>query len=93
MMNLGILFSESFFLGLASLGKVKQGTSSRISLFLTIINLEMISREFLCAADLTKTRTFCIYKLVEVIMISKNEDLVFVGLQVVVLSLESLNNG
>ena len=50
MKNLEILISESFFLGLASLEETRQGISRSISLFLTIIDLKVVSRELLSLA-------------------------------------------
>ncbi len=75
--NLRILISESLFLGLASLREARQGISHSISLFLTIIDLEVISGELLGPADLKRAQTLCIYKSPEVIMVSKDEKLVF----------------
>ncbi len=77
MKNLGVLISKSLFFGLASLREVRQGISHSISFSLTIIDLEVVSRELLGPADLTRAQTLCIYKLAEVIMVSKNKDLVF----------------
>ncbi len=92
MENLGVLNSESFFLGLASLGEARQGISRNISLFLIIINSEVVSRELLGLADLTRAQAFRIHKSTEVIMVSKDEDLVFAAFQVVVPSLKGFNN-
>lgn len=72
-----MLISESFFLGLAFLRKARQGISYHISLFLTIINSEVISEEFLSPTNLTKTQTFSIHDLIKVIIVSKDEALVF----------------
>ncbi len=77
MKNLGILISESLFFGLASLKEVRQGISRSISFSLTIIDLKVVSREFLDLTDLTRAQTLCIHKLAEVIMVNKDEDLVF----------------
>ncbi len=92
MENLGILISESLFLGLAFLEEAKQGINRSISLFLTIIDSKVVSRELLGPADLTRAQTFCIHKLTEVIMVSKDEDLVFIAFQVVTLSLKGFND-
>ncbi len=92
MKNLEILISESFFLGLASLEEVRQGISRSISLFLTIIDLEVVSRELLGPTDLTKAQAFCMHESTEVIMVSKAEDLIFTALQVVVPSLKNFND-
>lgn len=77
--NLDILFSKRFFLDLVSLGKVRQGVSSSISLLLTIIDFKVVLQEFLTLMDLTRTQTFCIYKSSEVIMVNKDEDLIFIA--------------
>ncbi len=92
MKNLGVLISKSLFLGLASLGEARQGISRNISLSLTIIDLEVVSRELLGPADLTRAQTFRIYKLMEIIMVSKDKDLVFAAFQVVVPSFKDFNN-
>lgn len=93
MKNLRILIFKSFFLNLAFPGKGRQHISSSISFSLMIIYLEVVLREFLYPVDLTKTETFCIHKLVEVIIVSKDKDLVFVAFQIVAPSFESLNDG
>ncbi len=92
MEDLGVLISESFFLGLTSLREARQGISRSISLSLTIIDSEVVLREFLGSADLTRAQALCIYELTEVIMVSKDENLVFAAFQVVVPSLKGFNN-
>ncbi len=92
MKNLGVLISESLFLGLASLGEVKQGISRSISLFLTIIDLEGVLRELLGLADLMRAQTFRIHESTEVIMVSKDKDFIFAAFQVVAPSLKGFNN-
>ncbi len=82
MENLGVLISESLFLSLAFLKKAKQGVSRNISFFLAIIGLEVVSRELLSLADLTRAQVFHIHKSTEVIMVSKDKDLVFAAFQV-----------
>ncbi len=79
MKNLGVIIFESLFLGLASLEEMKQGISCSISLFLIIIDSEVVLRELLGPADLTRAQVFCIHELTEVIIVSKNEDLIFVA--------------
>ncbi len=85
---LGVLF-----LGLAFLWKVRQSISRNISFSLTIINLEVISRELLGSTDLTRAQAFHIHESTEDVMVSKDEDHVFAALQVVTPSFESLNDG
>ena len=91
--NLGILISKSFFLGLASLEQARQSTSRSICLSLMIIDLEVISRELLGPTDLTRAQAFCIHESTEVIMVNKDEDLIFTLFQIVALSFKGLNNG
>ncbi len=90
--NLSILILERFFLGLASLGEAKQSISRSISFSLTIIDLEVVLRELLGLADLIRAKAFCIHKSTEVIMINKDENLVFSALQVVAPSLKDFND-
>ncbi len=92
MKNLGVLISESLFLGLASLGEARQGICRSISLSLIIIDSEVVSRELLGPADLTRAQAFRIHESAEVIMVNKNEDLVFAAFQVVAPSLKGFNN-
>ncbi len=92
MKNLGILISESFFLGLALLKGARQGISRSISFSLTVIDSKVLSREFLCPADLARAQTLCIHKSMEIVMVIKDEYLVFVAFQVVVPSLKGFNN-
>ena len=95
MKNLSILILKHFFLSLASVEEAKQvisrTISHSISLFLIIIDLEVVSRELLSPADLTRAQGLCIYELIEVFMVSKDEDLVFVVFQVLALSLQNFN--
>ena len=93
MKSLGILISESFFFGLASLGETRKGISHSISLFLTIINLKVVLRKLLGQADMTRAQALCIHVLTKIIMVNKNRELVFAAFQVVASSLERFNNG
>ncbi len=76
MENLGVLISESFFLGLASLEEAKQGISHSISFSLTIIDSKVVSRELFGPADLMRAQAFHIHESTEVIMVSKDEVLI-----------------
>ncbi len=92
MENLEFLISESLFLGLASLGEGRQGISRSISFSLTIIDLKVVLKKLSSLVDLTRTQAFYIHELIEVIIVSKDEDLIFVAFKVVTPSLESFNN-
>ena len=58
-----------------------------------IINLKMVIKKLLGSLDLVRTQAFCIHELTEIVVVSKNKDLIFTDLQVVVLNLEYSNNG
>ncbi len=57
-----------------------------------IIDLEIVLRELLGLVDLTRAQAFCIHKSTEVIIISKDKDLIFAALQLVAPSLKGFNN-
>ncbi len=77
MENPRVLIFESLFLGQAFLKEVRQDISYNISFSLTIINLEVVSKELLGLADLTRAQTLRIYESAEFIMVSKDKDLIF----------------
>ena len=91
--NLNILISKRFFFSLTLLWEAKQSISRNISFSLMIINLKVVLREFLHLVDLTRAHVFCIYESTKIVIVSKNKNLIFIIFQVVVPSLESLNNG
>lgn len=64
MKNLEVFIVKSFFLSLAFLSKAIQGISRNISFFLTIIDLEVVLREFLGFVDLMRAQAFSIYELI-----------------------------
>ena len=53
-----------------------QGISSSVSFSLTIVELEVITREFLGPADLFEAQTLCVYKLSEIVIIGKHKDFI-----------------
>ena len=53
----------------------------------------MVLREFLGLVDLTRAQAFCIYKLTEVVIVSKDKDLIFAAFYVVSSSFKSVNDG
>ncbi len=72
MKNLGVLISESLFLGLSPLKEARQGISRSISLSLTVINSEGVSREFLGRANLAGAQTLRIHESTEVVVVSED---------------------
>lgn len=93
MKNFSVFISKHFFLILTSFGGMEEGVCSHIYLFFVIINAEVLSRELLHSINFSKVETLSIHKLSEVIVSSKDKNLIFATLQVVVPSLNSLNNG
>ena len=69
-----VLVLEGLFLLCISLRVSKQGVSSSISFALAIIDLEVVTREFLSPANLSGAQTLRIHKPAEVVVIGKHED-------------------
>ena len=74
MQNFDIFCSNGFFLFNTPLRISKQDINSFVSLALTIINMEVVTREYLNLTDLSGAQTLCVYELLEVVMISMYED-------------------
>lgn len=62
-------------------------------LFLTMIHSKLILRKSLSPSDLMRTKALYIYELTQVIIFSKNKNLIFENFYKVVLSLKNFNNG
>ncbi len=92
MKNLGVLNSMSLFLGLALLEEARQGVSHSIRLSLIIINSKVVLKKILGLMNLIRAQTFYIHQLSEIIMVSKDKDLIFAALQVKTLSFQGFNN-
>lgn len=80
MKNFSVFISKHFLLVLTSLRGAKEGVCSRICLSFAIINAEVLSRELLDSTNFSKVETLNIYKLSEVIVISKDKNLIFANL-------------
>ena len=91
--NFDVFDSKCFFLFYTLLKVSKQGISSSIYLVLIIIDLKMVTEKFLSLTDLFRAETLCIYKPLEVIIVDKHENFMLKALYIILLSLESLNNG
>ena len=74
MQDFDVLCSEGVFFLSIPLGVSRQGISSSVSFALTIIDLEVVTREFLGPADLFGAQTLCIHELSEVVMVGKHEN-------------------
>ena len=70
-----VLGAEGLFLFCTSLRVLRQGISSSISLALTIVDSEVVAREFLGPTDLSGAQTLCLHELMEVIVVGEYEHL------------------
>ena len=87
-----VLSAKGFFFFCTLLKVLKQGISSSVSLALIIIDLEVVTREFLSPVDFFRAQTLYIYKPTEVVLVDKYEHFMLRLFQIVIPSLESLNN-
>ena len=74
MQDFDVLCSEGVFFLNVPLRVSRQGISSSVSFALTIIESEVVTREFLGPADLPGAQTLCIHESSEVVMVGKHED-------------------
>ena len=77
MEDLDVLDAEGVFLFCTLLGVLRQGISNFVSLALTIIDSEVVTREFLGPTDLPEAQTLCVHESTKVVVVCKDEDLVF----------------
>ena len=74
MHDFDVLCLEGLFLLSIPLRVSRQDIDSSISLALTIIDLEVVTREFLSLANLSLAQTLHVHKLLEVVMVGKYKD-------------------
>lgn len=86
--NLKVLSLQNFFFNLTFLRKIEQDIRSSINISLTITNLKIVSREFLRLLNLFKTQALDIHKLVKIIIVGQDKNLIFAIFQIVIPSLE-----
>ena len=72
--NLDVLRLESLFLLSTPLRVLRQGIGSSVSLALMIVDLEVVTREFLGSADLSEAQTLRVHELAEVVVVGKHEN-------------------
>ena len=72
--DLNVLVLEGFFLLCTLLRVLRQGVISSIGFVLTIIDSEVVTREFLSPANLFRVQTLCIHELAEVVVVDNHED-------------------
>ena len=65
---------ESVFFLSIPLGVSKQGINSSVNYALIIIDSEVVIREFLGLADLSRAQTLYVHELSEVVMVGKHKD-------------------
>ena len=65
---------EGFFLFSTLLRVSRQDISNSISLALIIIDLEVVTREFLSLTNLFEAQTLCVYELSEIVIVGKHEN-------------------
>ena len=92
MKDLAIFSLELIFFIDAFLEKLWQSICSCVWFILMILNLEMLLRELLGLAKLSKAQIFCIYKATKVIVIYEDKYFVLITFQIVMSYLESFNN-
>lgn len=93
MKDLGILTSTLFSFVRASLGKARQGVSSSVSFTLSVIDSEMLPKEFLSPSDLTRAQALRVHKPTEVVVLGEHEDFVLTTFQVELPGFGSFKNG
>ena len=75
MQDLDDLGAEDFFLLCTLLRVSKQGISSPVSLALTIVDSEVVAREFPGPADLSGAQTLRLHEPAEVVVVGEHEHL------------------
>lgn len=91
--NLGVSSLKLFFLIMGSLREVKEGICSSIGFVLIIIYPKIIFRKLLSSLELTRAQNFFIHKLLNVVVVGKDEDFMLIALQIVPPRLKSFHNG
>ena len=74
MQDFDVLFSKGVFFLSVPLGISRQGISNSVSFALMIIDLKVVTREFLGSAGLSRAQTLCIHELLKVVIVGKHKD-------------------
>ena len=74
MQNLDVLRLEGLFLLSTPLRVSRQGIGSSVSLALTIVDSEVVTRELLGPADLSRAQTLRVHEPAEVVVVGKHEN-------------------
>ena len=75
MENLGVLSSKLSFLIMPSLREAREGVCSSVCFALTIIDLKVVTREFLSLADLSGAETLRVHEPAEVVVVGEYKHL------------------
>ena len=75
MQDFDVFGAEGFFLFCTLLRVSRQGISSSVSLALTIIDSEVVSRQFLISTDLSGAQTLRLHESTEVVVVGEYEHL------------------
>ena len=75
MQDFDVFGAEDVFFLKTLLGVLKQGISSSVSFALTIVDLEVVAREFLGPADLSGAQTLRLHEPAEVVVVGEYEHL------------------
>ena len=75
MQDFDVFGAEGVFLLRTSLRVSRQGISSSVSFALTIVNSEMVAREFLGPADLLGAQTLRVHEPTEVVVVGEYKHL------------------
>ena len=92
MQDLCIFDLEDLFFFSTWLKVLRQDINSSISFALLIINPKVILSQLLSLPDLSGAQVFCIYEMLEVVMVCEHENFMLAALQVLFPSLERFNN-
>ena len=93
MQDLDVFGLEGLFLFYTLLRVSKQGIISFVCLTLIIVDLEVVIKEFLSPADLSRAQTHRVHELAKVFVIDKYEHLMLGVFWIVSPGLENFNNG
>ena len=75
MQDFDVIGAEGFFFFCILLRVSRQGISSCVSLALTIVDLEVVPREFLGPLDLSGAQALCFHEPTEVVIVGKYDHL------------------
>ena len=75
MQDFDVFGAEGLFLFCTLLRVLRQGISSPVSLALTIVNSEVVPREFFGPLDLSGAQGLCLHKLTKIVVVGEYKHL------------------